>query len=276
MSARVKKSLIYWSILSPLMVVILFPYAVMFFTAIKPRAEIFAFPPRWLPSAPRWENFIDMWQATGFGPALLNSLYIAIASTALCLAVAIPAGYALSRFEFRGKGLYRQFLLITQMLSPIVLVIGIFRLMARLGLVDQLNSLVLAYGAFTLAFATWMLQSYFTTIPKEFEEAALIDGANRAQSLARIFVPLAAPAVAVTAILTFIYSWNEFVLALTLLRSSELFTLQIKIYSLVGGRYTVEWDHVMAATLLATVPVAAVFAWLQRYMVRGMALGGLR
>ena len=276
MSARVKKSLIYWLILSPLMVVILFPYAVMFFTAIKPRAEIFAFPPRWLPSAPRWENFIDMWQATGFGPALLNSLYIAIASTALCLAVAIPAGYALSRFEFRGKGLYRQFLLITQMLSPIVLVIGIFRLMAKLGLVDQLNSLVLAYGAFTLAFATWMLQSYFTTIPKEFEEAALIDGANRAQSLARIFVPLAAPAVAVTAILTFIYSWNEFVLALTLLRSSELFTLQIKIYSLVGGRYTVEWDHVMAATLLATVPVAAVFAWLQRYMVRGMALGGLR
>ncbi|MCH8196570.1 MAG: carbohydrate ABC transporter permease [Proteobacteria bacterium] len=276
MSARVKKSLIYWSILSPLMVVILFPYAVMFFTAIKPRAEIFAFPPRWLPSAPRWENFIDMWQATGFGPALLNSLYIAIASTVLCLAVAIPAGYALSRFEFRGKGLYRQFLLITQMLSPIVLVIGIFRLMAKLGLVDQLNSLVLAYGAFTLAFATWMLQSYFTTIPKEFEEAALIDGANRAQSLARIFVPLAAPAVAVTAILTFIYSWNEFVLALTLLRSSELFTLQIKIYSLVGGRYTVEWDHVMAATLLATVPVAAVFAWLQRYMVRGMAIGGLR
>lgn len=276
MNARVKKSLIYWSILSPLMVVILFPYAVMFFTAIKPRAEIFAFPPRWLPSAPRWENFIDMWQATGFGPALLNSLYISIASTALCLAVAIPAGYALSRFEFRGKGLYRQFLLITQMLSPIVLVIGIFRLMAKLGLVDQLNSLVLAYGAFTLAFATWMLQSYFTTIPKEFEEAALIDGANRAQSLARIFVPLAAPAVAVTAILTFIYSWNEFVLALTLLRSSALFTLQIKIYSLVGGRYTVEWDHVMAATLLATVPVAAVFAWLQRYMVRGMALGGLR
>ncbi|MEE9194806.1 MAG: carbohydrate ABC transporter permease [Alphaproteobacteria bacterium] len=276
MSARVKKSLIYWSILSPLMVVILFPYAVMFFTAIKPRAEIFAFPPRWLPSAPRWENFIDMWQATGFGPALLNSLYIAIASTALCLAVAIPAGFALSRFEFRGRGIYRQFLLITQMLSPIVLVIGIFRLMARLGLIDQLNSLVLAYGAFTLAFATWMLQSYFTTIPKEFEEAALIDGANRAQSLARIFVPLAAPAVAVTAILTFIYSWNEFVLALTLLRSSELFTLQIKIYSLVGGRYTVEWDHVMAATLLATVPVAAVFAWLQRYLVRGMALGGLR
>ena len=158
MSARVKKSLIYWSILSPLMVVILFPYAVMFFTAIKPRAEIFAFPPRWLPSAPRWENFIDMWQATGFGPALLNSLYIAIASTALCLAVAIPAGYALSRFEFPGKGLYRQFLLITQMLSPIVLVIGIFRLMARLGLIDQLNSLVLAYGAFTLAFATWRLR----------------------------------------------------------------------------------------------------------------------
>ncbi|MEE9251160.1 MAG: carbohydrate ABC transporter permease [Alphaproteobacteria bacterium] len=276
MSPRVRKSIVYWLILLPLMVVILFPYAVMFFTAIKPRAEIMQFPPTWLPSAPRWRNFIDMWEATGFGPALVNSLYVSVGATLLCLLVAIPGAYALSRFRFRAEGLYRQFLLVTQMLSPIVLVVGIFRLMAALGLVDQVNSLVLAYGAFTLAFATWMLQSYFSTVPKELEEAAWIDGASRLQGLIHIFLPLAVPALAVTAILTFIYSWNEFVLGLTLLRSSDQFTLPIQIFSLVGGRYTVEWDHVMAATLLATVPVAIVFAWLQRYLVRGLALGGVR
>jgi multiple sugar transport system permease protein len=181
-----------------------------------------------------------------------------------------------SRFRFRGRGPYRQFLLVTQMLSPIVLVIGIFRLMAWLGLVDQLNALVLAYGAFGIAFAVWMLQSYFATIPVELEEAAWIDGASRLQSLTRVFVPLALPAVTVTALLTFIYGWNEFVLALTLLRSDAQFTLPIKVFSLVGGRYSVEWDHVMAATFLATVPVAVVFAWLQRYLVQGLALGGVK
>ena len=273
---RVAKSLLCWLILSPLVVVILFPYAVMVFTAIKPRDEILAYPPRWLPSRVDLANFVEMWDATGFGPALVNSLYVSFAATLLCLAVAIPAAYALSRFRFAGRGLYRQFLLVTQMLSPIVLVIGIFRLMAWLGLVDHLNALVLTYGAFTVAFAVWMLQSYFATIPVELEEAAWIDGCSRLQALTRIFVPLAVPAVTVTAILTFIFSWNEFVLALTLLRSDAQFTLPLKVFSLVGGRYSVEWDHVMAATFLATVPVAIVFAWLQRYLVQGLALGAVK
>jgi multiple sugar transport system permease protein len=274
--SRVAKSLLCWLILSPLVVVILFPYAVMVFTAIKPREEILAYPPRWLPSRVDLANFVEMWDATGFGPALVNSLYVSFAATLLCLAVAIPAAYALSRFRFAGRGLYRQFLLVTQMLSPIVLVIGIFRLMAWLGLVDHLNALVLTYGAFTVAFAVWMLQSYFATIPVELEEAAWIDGCSRLQALTRIFVPLAVPAVTVTAILTFIFSWNEFVLALTLLRSDAQFTLPLKVFSLVGGRYSVEWDHVMAATFLATVPVAIVFAWLQRYLVQGLALGAVK
>ena len=276
MSSRARRSLLYWLLLSPLMVVILFPYAVMIATAVKPREEILAFPPRWLPSRLDLWNFVEMWDAVGFGRALLNSLYVSLAATLLCLLVAIPAAYAVSRFRFAGKGPYRQFLLVTQMLSPIVLVIGIFRLMAWLGLVNQLNSLVLAYGAFTLAFAVWMLQSYFATIPVELEEAAWIDGCSRPQALVRIFVPLAVPAVTVTAILTFIFSWNEFVLALTLLRSDDKFTLPLKVFSLVGGRYSVEWDHVMAATFLATVPVAVVFAWLQRYLVQGLALGAVK
>ena len=155
-------------------------------------------------------------------------------------------------------------------------VLGIFRMMAQLGFVDQPIALILAYGAFNMAFATWMLQSYFATIPIELEEAAWIDGATWWQSLRMVFLPLAVPALAVTAILTFVNTWNEFVLALTLLRSQDSYTLTIRIYSLVGAAYRINWDHVMAATLLATLPVAVIFAWLQRYMVRGLSLGAVK
>jgi len=276
MSAKLKKSLVYWLILSPLVVVILFPFAVMFVTAFRPREELFVFPPRWWFSEFRWSNFVEMWEKTNFGQALFNSLYVSIASTALGLVLSIPAAYALSRYRFPGKSAYRTFLLMTQMMSPIVLVLGLFRLMVVLGMVNNLNSLVLTYAAFNMAFTIWMLQSYFSTIPRDLEEAAWIDGATHFKSLIKIFLPLAVPAIAVTSIFSFINGWNEFVLALTMIRSSDDYTLPVQIYSQVAGRYQVEWHHVMAATILATVPVAIVFSWLQKYLIRGMALGAVK
>jgi len=276
MSAKLKKSLLYWLLLSPLVVVILFPFAVMFVTAVRPRDELFVFPPRWGFSEFRWSNFAEMWEKTNFGEALFNSLYVSVASTVLGLLLSIPAAYALSRYRFPGKSAYRTFLLMTQMMSPIVLVLGLFRLMVALGMVNSLNSLVLTYAAFNMAFTIWMLQSYFSTIPRDLEEAAWIDGATHYQSLIRVFLPLAVPAIAVTSIFSFINGWNEFVLALTMIRSSEDYTLPVQIYSQVAGRYQVEWHHVMAGTMLATVPVAIVFSWLQKYLIRGMALGAVK
>ncbi len=276
MPTKLKKSLIYWAFLSPLVVIILFPFAVMFVTAVRPRDELFVYPPRWGFSEFRWGNFAEMWVKTNFGEALFNSLYVSVLSTVLALVLSIPAAYALSRYRFRGKGAYRTFLLMTQMMSPIVLVLGLFRLMVAFGMVDNLNSLVLTYAAFNMAFTIWMLQSYFSTIPRDLEEAAWIDGASHLNSLIRIFLPLAVPAMAVTAIFSFINGWNEFVLALTMIRSSDDFTLPVQIYSQVAGRYQVEWHHVMAGTVLATVPVAIVFSWLQKYLIRGMALGAVK
>jgi multiple sugar transport system permease protein len=274
--SRAARSALYWFALSPLVLAILFPFAVMISTAIRPRAEILVFPPVWIPQQIRLANFVDMWRAVGFGQALVNSILVSAGATALCLIIAIPAAYATSRMPFRGQRLFRQFLLVTQMLSPVVLVLGIFRLMVRMGLVDKLYALVLCYAAFNLAFAVWMLQAYFRTIPRELEEAATLDGASALQRLWLVFLPLAAPALGVTATFVFIYCWNEFVLALTLLRSNENFTLTFQIFSLVGGRYAIEWDNVMAATLLASVPVAIVFASLQRYLVSGLALGAIK
>ena len=157
-----------------------------------------------------------------------------------------------------------------------MLVLGLFQLVIAFGLLDTRLSIVLIYAAFAIAFAAWMLQSYFATIPKELEEAAWMEGASRLQALRTVFVPLALPAVAVTALFTFVQAWNEFVVALTILRTQDSYTLPIQIFSLVAGRYTVEWHYVMAATLLATVPVAIVFAAAQRHLVRGLAAGAVK
>lgn len=276
MSAKLKRTVIAWALLSPLLALTIFPFAVMFFSALKPRAEIFTSPPTWLPSEFRWRNFIDMWSAAGFGEALFNSLYTGLLSTVAAIIVSIPAAYALARHRFAGDRSFRLFLLATQMVSPIVLVIGLFQMVAGLGLLNSVTMLGAIYGAFNIAFAVWMMQSYFATIPKDLEEAAWMDGAGHGLTLVKIFLPLAAPAIAVTALFGFISSWNEFVLALTLLRSQEQHTLPIRVFSLVGGRYTIQWDHVMAATLLATVPVAILFAWMQRYLVKGLTLGSVK
>ena len=269
-----RRTIFSWIVLSPLIVLVLFPFAVMFITAIKPATEVLR--PTWWPGEMRLQNFLTMWEATGFGQALWNSVYVAVLSTAIALIVSIPAAYAMSRYRFAARGFLQQFLLVSQMLSPIVLVIGLFRLVVWLGLIDNINSIVFVYAAFNIAFSVWMLQSYFSTIPKDLEEAAWIEGASPWKALVKVFLPLAVPAMVVTSIFAFINAWNEFVIALTMLRSQATYTLPIQIFSLVAGRYTVEWHHVMAAAFVATIPIAIVFAWLQRYLVRGLALGAVK
>lgn len=272
--SKLVRSAIAWLLLSPLIVVTLFPFAVMFLTAVKPRPEVLS--PTWWPSEFRWSNFADMWVATGFGRALLNSLYVSVLATVGAIIVAIPAAYAMSRFRFAGYGAMRQFLLVSQMISSIVLVLGLFRLIAAWGLIESTTAVGVVYMAFNVAFNVWMLQSYFDTIPRDLEEAAWMEGAGRWLTLRKVFLPLCLPAIAVTAIFTFINAWNEFIIALTILRSQESYTLPIQVFALVAGRYTIEWHHVMAAALLATLPVAVLFAWLQRYLVRGLALGAVK
>jgi multiple sugar transport system permease protein len=276
-----RRSAVSWLVLSPLLVVALLPFAVMLSTALKPLNEVMAFPPHWLPSRLDWQNFVDMWNTVDFGTGLTNSLFVSLTATLLTTLVSVPAAYAMSRLPFRGIAQYRQFLLVTKMLSPILLVLGLFRMAAsiRIGdasLVDTRIIVVVIYAAFNIAFAVWMLAAYFGTIPAELEEAAWIDGANRLQSVLRIFLPLSLPAIAVTGIVTFVGSWNEFVVALTMLRDPSRLTLPLKVVNLVAGRYTVEWNQVMAATLLATLPVAVVFAALQRYLVQGLTLGAVK
>ncbi len=270
------KSVLYWVILSPLVAVILFPFAVMLSTAMKPADEVYHFPPVWLPTRLAWSNFSEMWQSISFGRALWNTVLVSAASGIVCILLAIPVAYALSRLRFRGEGLLRRFLLLSQMLPPIVLIIGLFRLMAAVGLIDQLWSLVLTYAAFNLAFTVWMLQSYFDTIPIELEEAARIDGAHWLQRMLFVVLPLALPALGVTFIFGFVTAWNEFVLALTFLRSPEKLTLTLRIFLMLNGAYHVDWQLVMAAAIATTIPAALMFSLVQRTLVRGLALGAIK
>ena len=274
MSNKLKTTIISWLVLAPLLAFCLFPFAVMFLSALKPQTELYD--PRWIPSRLAWGNFIEMWQATNFGVALGNSLYISVVSTALTILCAIPAAYALSRMRFHGKQAFRGFLLVSQMLSPIVLILGLFKLLVLVGVLDSKLAVAMVNTGFNMAFAVWMLESYFSTIPRDLEEAAWMEGASSTLSLRRVFLPLAIPALVVTALFTFVNTWNEFVIALTSLRSAENYTLPIQILSLVSGRYSIEWHYVMAATFVATLPVAIVFAWLQRYLVTGLTSGAVK
>lgn len=272
---KIIRTIICWLVLLPVMLTVLFPFVVTVLTALKPRNELTQIPPSFLPSEFQWGNFIEVWQNTNIASSLINSLFISTVATVIALVVAAPCAYAMTRFDFKGKTAYRFFLLVTQMLSPIVLVLGLFRLMVYMGVVDSLGFLSVIYAAFNIAFCVWMLQSYFETIPKDLEESAWIDGASRFRSLLTIFLPLALPAVVIVAMFTFVNSWNEFIIAFSTLRDSSSYTIQLGIIEMTGY-YSVRWDYIMVSVIIATIPVAILFAWLQKHLVGGLTSGSVK
>ncbi|ADO42195.1 carbohydrate ABC transporter permease [Ketogulonicigenium vulgare] len=271
-----KASALTWLLLAPLVVANLFPFAVMISTALTPGDVVLSGQTRWVPVRLAWNNFTEMWVTTGFGQALANSMMVAVMTTLLTILVSVPAAYAMSRMPFKGMTGFRIFMLVTQMFSPVVLVIGLFTLMVQMRMLDSLPVLAVLYCCFHIAVAIWMLQSYFASIPIELEHAAWLEGASKFHTLRTVFMPLAAPATAVVALFTFIGAWNEYALALALLRSAENYTLPLRISALSGGRYQIEWHYVMAATFVATIPVSVIFIWLQRHLISGLAGGAVK
>jgi len=274
-NSKLKRTLICWTLLLPILFVVLFPFVVTLFTALKPRNELTAIPASFAPSEFQWGNFVEVWNNTNIVESLINSFFISTVATIIAITVAAPCAYAMTRFNFKGKGFYRFFLLVTQMLSPIVLVLGLFRLMVYMGVVDSLGFLSVIYAAFNVAFCVWMLQSYFETIPKDLEESAWIEGAGRIRSLLTIFLPLAVPALVIVAMFTFVNSWNEFIIAFSTLRDSSSYTIQLGIIEMTGY-YSIRWDYIMVSVIIATIPVAILFSWLQKHLVGGLTSGSVK
>lgn len=272
---KLKKSILCWALLLPVLFIVLFPFVVTVLTSLKPQNELTAIPPSFLPSSFQWHNILDVWNNTNIASSLLNSLFISTTATVIALVVAAPTAYAMTRFNFKGKVFYQFFLLVTQMLSPIVLVLGLFRLMVYMGVVDSIGFLSVIYAAFNVAFCVWMLQSYFETIPKDLEESAWIEGASRLRSLITIFLPLAVPAIAIVAMFTFVNSWNEFIIAFSTLRDTASYTVQLGIIEMTGY-YSVRWDYIMTSVIIASVPVAILFSYLQKHLVGGLTSGSVK
>ncbi|MEA3401595.1 MAG: carbohydrate ABC transporter permease [Armatimonadota bacterium] len=265
-------------VMLPVIAIILLPYLLMLSGALKSPEEIVAREFTVIPQHPQPANFVEVFRAMPLARFFLNSTIIAVGAMLLVLACAIPAGYALGRLRFFGRRAVLFAILTTQMFSPIVLIIALFSEFTHYGLLEGWRcyiALILADGACRLAFSIWLLTGYFSTVPREVEEAALIDGCSRLQALTRVLLPICKPGVVTTMIFAFITAWNEFVFALTFVPSDEFRPLTVAIPSFIG-QYGADWHLLMAAALLATVPVVAMFLLVERHLVRGLGAGAIK
>ncbi|HEX4812187.1 MAG TPA: carbohydrate ABC transporter permease [Nonomuraea sp.] len=250
----------------------LFPYVVMLLTSLRDQDSLrdaTFWPDEWM-----WSNLTNFW-TSGLAGNLWVTIKVAAGSTILVLLVALPAAYYSARHQFRGRTAFLITVLITQMFQPTAMLVGIYREFSQLGLVDSVWSLILVNGGFNLAFAVWILNAYFSSIPRDLEEAAFIDGNGRLGALFRITLPLAMPGVVTALIFTFIAAWNEFVVALTLTTSAENQPLTVALNSFIG-QYQVDWQHLFAGSVIATIPVIILFALIERKVVGGLTAGSIK
>jgi multiple sugar transport system permease protein len=252
--------------------IFLLPYLEMIVTALRPPAELLGHD--FLPHHFAWSNFTSFWSA-GLGHNLNVTLIVAGGSTVLVLLVALPAAYYTARKQFRGRTFFLLLVLVTQMFQPTSLLVGIYREFFALNLLDSLWALILVNAGFNLAFATWILNAYFSSIPRELEEAAFVDGLGQLGTLRRVTLPLAMPGVVTALIFTFIAAWNEFIVALTLTTSPAKQPLTVALNSFIG-QYQVDWQHLFAGSVIATVPVIILFAAIERKVVSGLTAGSIK
>ncbi len=256
-------------------VVILYPYFAMFCTALKSRSEIFSADGTVFPIKSLWSNFGDIWKKAPMAKYMLNSILIAGGSTLIALLCGIPAAYALSRMKFKGQTAFLGFVIVSQMFAPVVLLIGIYKVIMTLGLTDSILGLVFINAAFNQAFTIWLLRGTFIGISPEMEQAAKIDGCNRLQAMIKILLPVAAPGIVTTLIFVFINAWNEYTVALTLISTDTNKPLTVGI-NIFNGYNMIEWQYLFAASLFAIVPVVILFAIIEKNLVSGLASGGVK
>jgi ABC-type glycerol-3-phosphate transport system permease component len=274
-NSRTLAIVIAYVILIALLFFALAPVALMIGTAFKPNVEIFQVPPRWLPRAPTLSNFHKVMFNSGIPRYALNSIIIATLMTFTALVLGTLAGYGFSRFKFRANRALSLFMLLGQLIPLIALIVPFFQIFDALGLLDTKIGIALAHLTTALPLVTWMSASYFSTIPVELDEAAIIDGCTRMQALRKVVLPVALPGIISIALFAFLMSWNEFVLASVLTNTDNSKTLPIGL-SEFATMFTVDWGSTMAAAFLMTVPVVAVFLLFQKQFVSGLSAGAVK
>lgn len=262
------------SIVAMLVIFAVFPFYWALVASVTPEAELFDEPSLW-PSEPVLDHYRALWDERDFWVPVRNSLVVAGTTTLFCVAVGALAAYALARLRFRGKTAILAFILAVTMFPQISIVSPLYLLLRWLGLINTYPGLILPYLTFAMPLTVWLLTSFFRQLPADLEEAALVDGAGRWRTLTQVVLPLAAPGLAATAILTFLYCWNELLFALSFTLGPERQTVPVAI-ALFRGRYQVPWGQILAAAVVATAPVAALVLAFQRRIVQGLTAGAVK
>lgn len=245
--------------------------------SLKTEVDQFAVPPKWFRFAPTLAHYQDAFVERSFGRYLLTSAIVAVISTLCALVIGTLAAYGLARFRWprRMNTRLSLWILSTRMFPPIVTAIPLFLLMRDLFLLDTVLALVIAYTGFNLPFVVWMMRGFFMELPRELEEAALVDGDSRLGALWRVILPLAAPGLAATAVFCLIVCWNEFLFALILTQTDAAMTLPVGIAGRVT-QYEIQWGVMSAAGAVAMIPIMVFALAVQRYLVRGLSLGAVK
>jgi len=252
----------------------LFPILWGLSSSFKPTDRIVEFPPRLLPETPTLEHYIRIFQDDA-AFYIANSMLVSAATILLTLTLASLGGYALARYDFRGRTLLMMAVIAVMSIPIASLLVPTFTLLSAAGLFDTRLGLVLLYTAYQLPAAMWMLYGYFMSLPVEVENAARVDGCSPLRTLWKVVLPLSKPGLVAAALFTLVFAWNDFVVAVTMTSSQETRTFPVAIYFYLGF-YGREWGPLLAASLVSIVPIIAVFMFLQRYFMSGLTGGGVK
>lgn len=270
--AQLEKLLAYLIALAAILLT-LFPIVWILSISLKTQRDAFALPPKWI-FEPIWDHYMALWEKPGFVDAFLNTVYVTMLGVSMAIVIAIFASYSIHRFRFRGKQLFGIWLLLAYMLPEFLFVIPMYVLYQRIGWYDTHIGLALVYQVHSLPFAVWLIRSFFKEIPAELDDAARIDGCNHLGTLRHVYIPLAAPGIAATAILTAIWIWNELTIALSLSFSNAQ-TITVAVASF-RGYASINWGPMTAASIVAIVPMLVFSIFAQKYIVKGLTLGSLK
>lgn len=253
----------------------LFPYYWFLCTSLKTESSIMKLPLRYIPVPFTFENYKTMLINMGFDKYFINSLFVSVTTTFLIIIIAILGGYAISRYKFKGKKFTFFLLLVTQMLPGVVILIPLFTIFNKMGLINNLWSLIITNTTVNLPFCMIMISGFFSSVSPALEEAALIDGCSIWRAIFRIVVPTILPGIVSAAAFAFVNSWNEFVYALNFINDASKFTLPVGL-SMMKGEFTVNYGGLAAGTIVALIPVLIMFCFIQRYLVEGLSAGAVK
>ncbi len=264
-----------WVLVLVALVMVLFPFYWMINTSLKPASEIFLSPPTFFSSNWSLDAYVTVLIERPFARYFLNSLAVTLGTTVLSVTLAAFAAYGFTRFFPRGATPFIVFLLFTKMLPETLLIIPYFQLMSSVGLLNSYLALILAYSSFALPFSVWMLIGFFRSIPRDIDEAATIDGASYLQTFFLVILPLARPGLVAVALFTFLIAWNSYLWALVLTTDASMHVLSVGVANMVG-EYRVQWNELMAAAVIAAVPVMLLFSLLEKHLVNAITSGAVK